>query len=68
MVINTERKVRRLFTANGLTVLSIRRGRHWIVTASKNGEEQTRRFVLPVSPSDQRAIRNIEADLKRDGY
>jgi hypothetical protein len=65
---NTERKSRRLFTDNGLTVRSIRRGKHRIVTASKNGEERIGRFVLPVSPSDRRAIRNIEAELKRGGY
>jgi hypothetical protein len=62
----SERDIRRLFADHGLDVIRVRRGKHWVVFASRNGE--VGRFVLSQSPSDWRVQRKREAELKRGGY
>ena len=63
----TEREVRRFFVERGLTVHSIRRSKHWIVTAGKHNEEPGR-YIVSVSASDHRSFKNLESEIKRGGH
>ena len=63
--LKTERDVVRLFKANGMDVRSIRRRKHWVVTASRKGSDLIGKFILSVSPSDIRAVKQIAAEFKR---
>ena len=61
-----ERDIVRLFETNGMTIRSIRRGKHWGVVAGREGSDHVGRFVLSVSPSsDWRASRQLAAEIKR---
>jgi hypothetical protein len=63
-----ERNVRRFFDANDMTIHSLRRGKHWFVTASKKGEDQIGRFILPVLTANWRVPKKLKSDIKRGGY
>ena len=65
--LRTEADVRRLFRERGLVVLTIRRGKHWIVTAVCEGSDVVTRYVLSSSPSDNNTMKIIAADFRRAG-
>lgn len=58
-----ESEVRAFFRRHRYIVERVKHSKHWKVWASRNG--RTRRFIVPVSPSDHRAFKNLNADLKR---
>jgi hypothetical protein len=59
-----ESQVRALFRRHRYIVERVKHGKHWKVWASRNG--RTRRFVVSVSPSDYRALKNPNADRAGD--
>jgi hypothetical protein len=61
----SEHRVRELFAQHGYRIERIETGRHRKVWASRGG--QTQRFILAVTPSDRRALKQIHAELKRRG-
>ena len=61
---SSENSVRRLFAEHDLTILHIRRNGHWQVKASRNGGPP-QHFTVPISPSDYRSLKNLNANLKR---
>ena len=65
--LRTETDVRRLFRERGLVVLTIRRRKHWIVTAVCEGSDVVNRYVLSSSPSDNNTMKIIAADFRRAG-
>ena len=53
-----EKEVRAYVASLGGVVLTIRRGPHWVVTASFDGHSVW--FTVPVSESDHRSMKNNE--------
>jgi len=58
-----EADIRRLFREHGLQILTIRRNKHWVITAARDGVVGS--FVMGSSPSDYRVERKIRAQLRR---
>jgi hypothetical protein len=54
-----------MFARHGYRIERFEIGKHRKVWASRGGE--THRFILAVTPSDRRALKQINAELKRRG-
>jgi uncharacterized protein with PhoU and TrkA domain len=63
--LKNEAAVVRLFRDHGMNIISLRRGKHWVVTASPAGSAIVTRYVLSISPSHFGTQRIIEADFRR---
>jgi hypothetical protein len=63
--LRNEAAVRRLFREHGFEVVSIRRGKHWVVRARRAGSEAVTMFTLSASPSDSGIHRVLGGNFKR---
>ena len=62
----SEHDIRRLFREHDFKVVSVRRGRHWVVHAHPAGREHdVSRFTLSMSTNDQNMMRILKGYFKR---
>lgn len=59
----TKKEVEALVTEAGMTVVEIKRCRHWRATVQRADGSVTK-VSFPVSPSDHRALKNKRSELR----
>lgn len=59
----TEKEVRRYVADLGGEIKTLRKNRHWVVTADFGGQSVW--FAVPVSPSDRRSMQNNKSWILR---